>query len=133
MGFHPLFETTTTCMVHTICISLKLQFFIPSEYHIMPVIITERPHLPLGNSTTFFLGQLEGELCFPLHLFLCEIVIYFSLPLNQLVPNSWHLLTGFFIVLSYFKLTATSSLFHCFFQLKMFKLDAFFFMARHEI
>lgn len=61
MCCQPWFETSTTLLVHSVCVSLWSKFFIPSKYHLMPTIITKQPHLPLGRLVSFILGQLEGS------------------------------------------------------------------------
>lgn len=96
----------------------------------IPVIhpnIHHQPHFPPFGTTTFFLGQFEGGLHLPIPSAYFDILVFFSIPMHQLAPNSIRILAGTIIIFWHLNTPLSPRLFYCLYQLKMVELGVFYF------
>ncbi|KAL0327793.1 UNVERIFIED_CONTAM: hypothetical protein Sangu_1857300 [Sesamum angustifolium] len=81
---------------------------------------------------SFFASQLRVRLRFPLPSFICDISCEFQVPLNQLEPNSIHILVAFIVVFQYNNLIPTFKVFSQCFQLKRAEPGVFHLAPRRD-
>ncbi|KAL0295358.1 UNVERIFIED_CONTAM: hypothetical protein Sradi_6839300 [Sesamum radiatum] len=106
------------------------EFAIPSEYVISLPPADSHPSSPPSGYMSFFVSQLRAGLCFPIPSFFLKVSRNLRVHLNQLVPNTIHLIVSFSLVLRYNNLIPTSELFCQCFQLKRTELVVFHFAPR---
>ncbi|KAL0400296.1 UNVERIFIED_CONTAM: hypothetical protein Sradi_2372900 [Sesamum radiatum] len=77
---------------------LSREFFIPNSMVIYALGADGRGPFPPANCLSFFVAQLWSCLRFHIPSFYREVAHLFLVPLNQLVPNSFRIMTSFFMI-----------------------------------
>ncbi|KAL0387622.1 UNVERIFIED_CONTAM: hypothetical protein Sradi_2644000 [Sesamum radiatum] len=91
------------------------------------------PGSPPTNNMSFFFSQLRAGLRFPLPSSYCEVSRLFRVPLNQLVPNSFRILSAFSMIFQFNGVIPTATIFSQCFQLKRIESGIFHFAPRRGV
>ncbi|KAL0427474.1 UNVERIFIED_CONTAM: hypothetical protein Slati_2922200 [Sesamum latifolium] len=106
-----------------------------SDFHILPFAIctplpSNRPPSPPDNYLSFFVAELRSGLRFPIPSFYSDVARLFQVPLNQLSPNSFRILAGFFMIFSFRCFGVTTEIFAQCFRLRKAEPRLFLFTPR---
>ncbi|KAK6150286.1 hypothetical protein DH2020_015218 [Rehmannia glutinosa] len=113
--------------------NLRRNACIPSLFKLSLPSYTDRPFRPPPQSLTFFVGQLDGGLRFPINSFFSEVSSMYKIPLNQLTPNSFRIIAGFLIITKFLSIDPSTDLFFALFQVKSSTPKGLFYItARNE-
>ncbi|KAK6138826.1 hypothetical protein DH2020_027430 [Rehmannia glutinosa] len=113
--------------------NLRRNACIPSFFKLSIPSYTDRPFRPPPQGLTFFIGQLDGGLRFPINSFFSDVSSMYKIPLNQLTPNSFRIIAGFLIITKFLSITPSTDLFFALFQVKSSTPKGLFYItARNE-
>ncbi|KAI3470755.1 hypothetical protein Pfo_027418 [Paulownia fortunei] len=127
---HPTYMTHATTLSEISLTNLRENAKIPEEFNVVLPGPRDRPRALPPNYVTFFVDQLEAGLRFPIPDLFFRISKSFSIPLMQLVPNSFRLMVGFWMVVSYFGYEPTHKLWRAFFHAKTTSPGLFYFTSQ---
>ncbi|KAL0454818.1 UNVERIFIED_CONTAM: hypothetical protein Slati_0821000 [Sesamum latifolium] len=112
---------------------LVSDFHIPPPFAIYTPLPLNRPLSPPDNCLSFFVAQLRSGLRFSIPSFYSDVSRLFQVPLNQLSPNFFGILVGFFIIFSFRRFPVTANVFAQCFRLRMAEPGLFLFTPRPRV
>ncbi|KAL0462507.1 UNVERIFIED_CONTAM: hypothetical protein Slati_0138300 [Sesamum latifolium] len=108
---------------------LASEFHIPPPFAIYTPLPSTRPFSPPNNCLDFF-WPVEVRSSISHSTFYSDVARLFQVPLNQLSPNSFRILVGFFMIFHFRRFPVTADIFAQCFRLRMAEPGLFLFTSR---